>query len=97
MRIIQLVGNLAGTVVDMDYAEATACIACGTARALTKNEEQAPVGADIAQWNADHATAVPPPRAAKARAKAGSKRKRAPAGKSRAKAGSKTPKATVGK
>jgi hypothetical protein len=83
MRIVQLVGNLAGTVVDMDYAEATACIACGTARALTKNEEQAPTGADIAQWNADHAPVAGRPVVPTRKESAAAKAKTAASGKAK--------------
>ncbi|GEM_PF-3589151 len=31
MKVRQLVGRLAGQIVDMPYAEATSCVGCGTA------------------------------------------------------------------
>jgi hypothetical protein len=40
-----MVGNLCGFVVEMPYAEATACLSCGTARALLPEEEGTPTGA----------------------------------------------------
>jgi hypothetical protein len=39
VKVLQKVGRLAGTVVDMPFAEATACLACGTAGPVDQNAE----------------------------------------------------------
>lgn len=39
MKVLQRVGRLAGYVVDMPYAEATACLATGTAKPVSQEAE----------------------------------------------------------
>lgn len=39
MKVLQQVGRLAGYVIEMPFAEATACLACGTARSVDQNAE----------------------------------------------------------
>lgn len=39
MKVLQQVGRLAGYVVEMPFAEATACLACGTARPVDQTAE----------------------------------------------------------